>query len=259
MNEYISKKRKSAEILKYIIFGVMALLMLSLVLSGTGIGLIDIDSLLILIAMSPTVLFVLAIIYFVAFHPVMSSVAWLKEKNYVNIADDIILGNPTLPKSKIYCGKNALLCNKPFAIIPYSEIAWVHLYVRKLYGVITVEKEVVVYTKDGKKFSLRADENEFQWLLENYIVKFSPNVVIGFGKKQKMRYRQLNPNYKIATSKVMSTIGIVLLCIAAFFLVLGIANYKTVKTFAVSTIVIICLIVAVVLFVSSQNYQKTHK
>ena len=253
MSEYILKREKSAKTFKIIVLALFVAYVILFIIPAAGI--VEFDSLVIPIAVLPTVLFVLAIVYYVVFHPVMSSISWLKENNYINTADDIVLDRPTLPKSKIFCGKNALFCNKPFAIIPYSEIGWVHLYVRKTNG-ITVEKAVIVYTRDGKKFSLRSDENEFQWLLENYIVKYSPNTVIGYGKEQKMRYRQLNPNYKIAKSKTMKKVGIAFLCIAAFFFIMGIVNFKTVQVVTVAIIILICSIVGMILLLSSKNNKK---
>ena len=86
-----------------------------------------------------------------------------------------------------------------------------------------------------------------KWLLENYVVKFSPNIVIGYGKEQKTRYRKFNPNYKIAKSKTMKKIGIVFLCIAAIFLIMAVINYKTVQVVTVASIIIVSLIIGLLL------------
>ena len=141
------------------------------------------------------------IIYIVAWMPIVRSVKWLRGKGMENVADDIALDAPTLPRSKIYCGQRALLCKKPCTVIPYSEIAWVHLYERKLYGIITVEKAIIVYTNDGKKFSLNSDVDEFKWLLENYIIPNSPNIIVGYGNAQKARYKQLTQSQRIKERK----------------------------------------------------------
>lgn len=163
------------------------------------------------------------IIYLVAYLPFTSSVKWLKSRGLENVADDIILERPTLPRSKIFCGQRALFSKKPCALIPYAEIAWVHLYERRMYG-IAVEKAVIIYTKDGKKFSLNANADEFRWLLEKYIIPSSPNIVIGYGAAQKARYKQLNPEAVNAAKKVKRIWGIVLMILGAVLLTVGLIN-----------------------------------
>jgi len=100
-----------------------------------------------------------------------------------------------------------------------------NLYERRAYG-IAVEKAVIVYTKDGKKFSLNSNADEFQWLMENYIVKHSPNLIIGYGAEQKARYKQLNPQSAEAGKKVKRIWGIVLMCIGAAFFITLLFTFK---------------------------------
>ena len=222
MSEFIEKKLRSAKAFR------IYLLVLLISTVGSFISMRSIDDVEVVIApimLSTNALWISGVIYLASYMPFTSSIKWLKKKGMENIAEDIILERPTLPRSKIYCGQRALFCKKPCAIIPYSEIAWVHLYERRAYG-IAVEKAVIVYTKDGKKFSLNSNADEFQWLLENYIVKISPNIIIGYGAEQKARYKQINPQSAEAGKKVKRIWGIVLMCIGAAFFITLLFTFK---------------------------------
>lgn len=120
----------------------------------------------------------------------------------------------TLPRSKICCGQRAFLCKKPLVVIPYGEIAWVYTYEQGSEDIVV--KTIVVYTKDGRKFSLNSDEYEFKWLLDNYIVNHSLDVIRGCGGEKK-EYLQLNPLATKKDRKVKKILGVILICLAAFF------------------------------------------
>ena len=222
MSEFIEKKLKSAMVFRIYLF-VLLILTIGAVASS---GFVDeIEIVIAPIILSGNALWISVVVYITSFLPFTSSVKWLKGKGLENVAEDIILERPTLPRSKIYCGQRALFCKKPYAIIPYAEIAWVYLYERRSYGIV-VEKAVIVYTKDGKKFALNANTDEFQWLLQNYIVKNSPNIIIGYGAEQKARYKQLNPQAANAGKKVKRIWGIVLMCFGAILLISLIINFQ---------------------------------
>lgn len=244
MSEFIEKKVRSAKILRICIIIIFILWISSFLL----FSLVEPEILTAPVMLLTTGMWVSVIIYFAVFFPMMSGYKWLESKGLENIADDILLEQPTLPRSKIYCGQRALFSKKPCSIIPYSEIAWVHLYERRSYG-ITVEKAVIVYTKDGKKFKLNADADEFKWLLENYIVKNSPNVVIGYGAEQKKRYKDLNPEFAEAGKKVKRTWGIALMCVGAAFLAVAIINIKNVQLVPLSILILALLGTGTILFV----------
>ena len=222
MSEFIEKKLRSAKAFRIYLLVLLILTICSFV----SLGFVEeMETMIAPSMLLANALWISGVIYLASYIPFTSSVKWLKEKGMENVADDIILERPTLPRSKIYCGQRALFCKKPCAIIPYSEIAWVHLYERRAYG-IAVEKAVIVYTKDGKKFSLNSNADEFQWLLENYIVKHSPNLIIGYGAEQKARYKQLNPQSAEAGKKVKRIWGIVLMCIGAAFFITLLFTFK---------------------------------
>ncbi len=187
MSELIEKKIKSAKVFRICLIALLVLAVGSFVVMGF------LDNIEVVI--TPAMLFMNAfwisgVVYYASIHPFMSSIKWLESMGLQNVADDILLDRPTLPRSKIYCGQQALFCKKPCAIIPYAQIAWVHLYESRAYG-IAVEKAVIIYTKAGKKFALNSNVDEFKWLLENYIIVHSPSVIIGYGAEQKARYKQL--------------------------------------------------------------------
>lgn len=58
------------------------------------------------------------------------------------------------------------------------------MQVNKAYG-ITVAKQVHIYCRNGKHFILRADVEAIKRLLENCLLKFNPNIIIGYGFEQK--------------------------------------------------------------------------
>ena len=125
----------------------------------------------------------------------MSSIKRLEKKGLLHVADDINPDTPTLPLSKIHCGQQALYSKKPCLILAYSEIAWVHLFEQRMYG-IPVERAVIVHTNDGKKYSLKANEEEFKWLLGNCVLPVCPQVLLGYGPEQQMKYKLLVKEYK---------------------------------------------------------------
>lgn len=234
MSEFIEKKLRSAKAFR------IYLLVLLIVTIGSFVSMGFIDDVEIVIApimLSTNALWISGVIYLASYMPFTGSVKWLKSKGMENVADDIILERPTLPRSKIYCGQRALFCKKPCAIIPYAEIAWVHLYERRAYG-IAVEKAVIVYTKDGRKFSLNSNADEFKWLLEKYIIPNSPNIIIGYGAEQKARYKQLNPQSAEAGKKVKRIWGIVLMCIGAAFFITLLFTFKQAEIVPVTILIL---------------------
>ncbi len=233
MHEFIEKKIGSAKVFRIYL---LVLLILT-VCAFVSLGFIeDIEIVIAPIMLLINALWISGVVYLTSFMPFTSSVKWLKSKGMENVADDIILKRPTLPRSKIYCGQRALFSKKPYAIIPYSEIAWVHLYERRAYG-IAVEKAVIVYTKDGKKFSLNSNSDEFKWLLENYIIANSPNIIIGYGAEQKARYKQLNPESAEAGKKVKRIWGIVLMSIGAAFFIALLFTFKNAEIVPVTILI----------------------
>lgn len=180
-----------------------------------GIVFKSIHFLLIMCTISFLVFIISGEVYVALFFPYTSTAKWLKSKGMENVADDILLEAPTFPKSKIYCGKNALFDKKECKIIPYSEIAWIYMRENRING-IPVGKDAILYAKDGKRFSLPIDVDEVKWLLVNYIVINSPTVVIGYGQKQKQRYKQLNPG---AGKRAMRKAGILLISMGVICLI----------------------------------------
>lgn len=244
MSDFIEKKLKSVQAFRIYLL----VLLIFTLCSFIAIGFVEETEPMILTAILLTaVLLISGILYLGLFTPFMHSIKMLRSKGMENIAEDITLDRPTLPRSKIYCGQRALFCKKPCTIIPYSEIAWVHLYERQAYG-IAVDKAIIVYTKEGKKFSLNANADEFQWLLENYIAKNSPNLIVGYGAEQNARYLQLNPQAAEAGKKVKRIWGIVLMCIGAALLIAMIVNIKTAEIVPLTIMILAVLGAGIALY-----------
>lgn len=220
MNELVEKKVRSAKV-----FRICLLILLALAIASfAAMGVVDKMEVVILPAMLfLNALWICGVLYYAKMHPLMSSIKWLERLGASNVVEDIPVDAPTLPKSKIHCGRWALFSKKPCAIIPYAQVAWVHLYERRAYGV-AVEKAIIIYAKDGRKFALNADEYEFRWLLENYIIPQSPDIIIGYGAEQKARFKQLNPKAANAEKRLKRIGGIALMAFGAFLLVVGLVN-----------------------------------
>jgi len=114
-----------------------------------------------------------------------------------------------------------VICASPFVVIPYSQIAWVHLDPcypddsdAPLYYTLTV------HCKDGKKFLIEAGA---QAIYQEIIAKV-PGVITGNGSAQKKQFYQNNPIAKNRRNRAKCIWGIVLLLIMAGLSVLGILN-----------------------------------
>lgn len=192
MKELLTKKRRGFKIFSiFSIVIVVATLSCPFLFAAT-----ESDAVFGLMMVLTFAAFALYIVFFNSFYNFCLSDKMLKKNGMENIADDVSLEQPTLPKSKIYCGKYALCSKKPVLVIPYSEIAWVYVNVQKLYGVVTVSKTVVIACRNGRRFSLKADMDEFQWLLQTYLLKVNPNIIVGFGRDQQKAFKQVCKDYK---------------------------------------------------------------
>lgn len=248
MNEFIEKKLRTAKVFRIYLLG----LLITTIGSFVSMGVIDdVGLVMVLIAFSTSTLGVSGIIYLALYMPFTGSMKWLKGKGMENVADDIILERPTLPRSKIYCGQRALFCKETNVIIPYAEIAWVYLYVRT--SSIVVEKTVIVYTKDGRKFSLSYNADEYNWLLAKYFIPNASDIIIGFGAEQKALYKQLNPQSAEAGKRVKKIWGIVLMCIGAAFFITLLFNFKNARIVPLIILILSSLGSGAILYMHGKN------
>lgn len=188
MKDRILSKIKTAKSFRIFLIVLAVLCFLSMII----IPMLDIDYMGIYFLLF-FALVISGYVYLISFQPIVKSAKCIEIAGLENTVDDIP-ANPTLPKSKIYCGSKAFFSKKPFTVIPYSEIAWVYMQVNKAYG-ITVAKQVHIYCRNGKHFILRADVEEIKWLLENCLLKFNPNIIIGYGFEQKKQYKAIKNQF----------------------------------------------------------------
>ena len=121
---------------------------------------------------------------------------WLKKIGQENIADTLSLESPTFPKTKLYCGKEALFCQRSNAIIPYEQMIWAYKYQHSINGIV-VEKSIRVHTKSGKMFTLYIDPYYFSELMHDYICSHAiPYLIMGYGKEHKAHYKKMVKEYK---------------------------------------------------------------
>lgn len=232
MSEFIEKKFRAVNVFRLLLLVLSVLIIAFSVMIGF-MG--RVEELILLLTMSICGLLILGASYLISFRYFVECVRWLENKGLKNIVYDIGLERPTLPRSQIYCGRKAFFCRKPWVILPYAEIAWG--YVREQYGAFgIVAKSVIVYTKDGRSFSLDSNEDEFRWLLENYIVKHSPEVLWGSGQKE--NYLQLNPLAAQAGKKVKRIWGIVFMCIGVLLLNMMLIDVRAAKVVPASIIIV---------------------
>ena len=128
-------------------------------------------------------------VYFRYYCQFAKNMKWLNKRFMENVADDISLERPTLPRSVIYCGQKAFYSDKYNLIIPYEDIIWIYGFIQILYF-IPIRKFFVIRTLDGKKFKLRANSDEVTWLIDNRIIQNSPFLIVGHGKEQEERFEQ---------------------------------------------------------------------
>jgi len=114
---------------------------------------------------------------------------WLKKLGYEHIADDMLIDNPIMPDSRIYCGEKAIFSAKFGLVIPYVEIAWVYMCRHSVNG-FNVDNHLNLHTKSGKKILVYAKKNEFK-ILMLCIASKVPGVIAGYGNEQKLKYKAL--------------------------------------------------------------------
>ena len=190
------------------------------------------------------------ITYFVKNMPFLRNLKWLKSKGFEDIADDINPENTTFPRSKVCCGQKALFSKYPFAIIPYEEIAWLYKYERRTNGIL-VERSIIIYTKDGKRFSIGFDEKEFAELLHSYILPNTHNLILGYGVEQKAKYRELYPDTNGSGKKAKKIWGIILVSLGVVMLIAGIINQTILSPGIV--IALGALVAGIILFITGSK------
>ncbi len=199
MREFFEKQKRNSYILIGLLAAVTAVFFIGFPIAVTDENLHD--GLFALAFISLWGFIILLTVWSMKYRGTVYTSNFLKNRGLEHVLDDINPEQPTLPKSKIYCGSKALVSKKPIMAIPYSEIGWVYVQVQKLYGLVTINKTVHVCTRDGKHFVIRADIEEFKWLLENVLLKANPDIVIGFGAEQRKRYNAIKAAYKASVGK----------------------------------------------------------
>ena len=231
MQEFIDKKLKRAKVFRICLWVLLALFPFSIAaLIVWGMAAYGWFSLLLM------ALVIGIPVYFAKCHPFTVCIKGLQEKGQETIADDIIPEETTYGRSKICCGKKAMLCKKPLLLLAYKEIAWVYLYERRV-NFITVEKAVIIHTKDGRKCSIQADAEEFKWLMERYVLPHNPRLIVGYGRDQEEAYLAMNPMAKEKRKKTKRIWGIVLMAMGAAFLIAMLCNLKNAQLLPLTVII----------------------
>ena len=136
-------------------------------------------------------------IYCGMFKRTQKCIKWLELNNKSHYINDIALENPTLPKSKIYCGSKAFFYKKKWLIIPYDDIIWTYITRTNING-IAVEKLLVMYRRDGFKYQFHMRDNEISDLINMFLIPNSKDLVIGYGEEQRQQVSRVIKEYKLS-------------------------------------------------------------
>lgn len=189
-------------------------------------------------------------VYYMLFHPFFSSIKLLENEDFDNVFEGFDFEKYKLPKSKIYYGKRAFFIKKTCVIIPYSQVAWIYF-----------EGNFVVRTKDGRKFIFNVDLDEFLWLVDNFIIKYSPNVLKGEGDNKvnkKLYFMQNRKTINKRKFKPRIIWGSVLTTFGVFMLTIGLIKH-TLTDFGVVLVLSLILGSGVLLMLMAiLNANKKH-
>lgn len=190
MRELIEKKRKKSKIT-----GILALIFLAISVLCIALGVNDETGafLAIGILVGGMGFYITGIIYLVNRCSFIRNLKWVMRIGKEHTLDDIDLTTPYLKKGKIYIGSQALYSKYNHVMVPYSEVAWVYSYVMTNGYIPIPTYYTVIHTKDHKKFMLQCRIDKLKEVIEGYFIPNNPNLVLGYGKNQKKRYKELNP------------------------------------------------------------------
>lgn len=180
MREMVEKRAKNAKIFKITLLVLLALS----IIAGIAI-------LMPLMIFGLFLTFILWIVYLSKFSPALGNSKWLASKGYTNVADEFSVNMPMYKKSKIICGMRSLLIKNIAVVVPYQEIAWMYIQVRKAYGIIPLGKSILIYTRDGNSYTAGGNVDELKAMLTEHILRANPNVLVGFGAEQQKRYKEI--------------------------------------------------------------------
>lgn len=177
--DLIEKKLAKEKVLRFGLIGYLLLFIVVLVMGWDWV---------LFATISPAI--IAAIYYFARLLPILINAKQMAKKGMDNEAGTILVNKPTLPRMRVYCGNKALFNKNNHSILPYHQILWVYKYRHYVNGML-VEESIVLKLNTGKTVKLAAADQEFMWLLQNHIGPNSPNLIIGAGKQEAARYKQL--------------------------------------------------------------------
>ncbi len=204
MDKLIEKKIKSGRVTSAVLLTLWVLSLAAMIMSfiiGTeaslGVGVIGLFASVLL-----PLIYVLALRSY-------THLKWMRKNFSSEIASDVVLDKPMLPKSKIFCGSKSFFVKNGFYVIPYGAVQWV--YENKM----SILPYYFLHLTGGKKLTVYADKDEFKWLLQNYIKPASPEIIIGYGQAQQRAYFERFPSEDGKRKKGLRIASICFIIIAA--------------------------------------------
>lgn len=200
--QYVYSKMRAERIFRYIL--IIYSLLWSII---TVILLADYDNeRMALIIFLITPLLAGVIIYFGHYYSYFRSTKWLHTKS-----SDIL--------NEIQLGK-AVISLTPYAVIPYSQIAWV--YLDPFYGEDSepIYYTLIIYCKDGTSFKIESDSEDWY----EKIISEIPEVISGIGSEKRKQYLQGNPEASAKRDRTKCVWGVILLLLMACLSSISIIN-----------------------------------
>ena len=134
------------------------------------------------------------------FFATLRNILWLKKRGLTNVGADI---DPSTG-ARLCAGSNAFFETKQKILIPYSETIWVYkMENRVLFLFIPIIKVqfLIIKTRDGKTFKLKAKPEDFMSVYDAHFNKFPREFMIGFTPENGRTYKDIKRKYKSTGSE----------------------------------------------------------
>lgn len=137
---------------------------------------------------------IIGLVYLNKFGYFLRSVKDLEKSNRLDYVDDIPINTSTLVGSKIDCGSKAMYFQKIHQIIAYEDVLWIYIKRQNnnFYGLTVSSIETVeIWCRNKRHLSISAGRDEISQLINNYISKASPSLLVGYTPENAKQYSAL--------------------------------------------------------------------
>lgn len=124
----------------------------------------------------------------------LRSIKDLENSSRISYIDDIPFNTSTLTGSKIDCGSRAMYFQEIHQIIAYEDVLWIYIkrQSNNFYGLtVSSVESMEIWCRNKRHLSNLASRDEMTWLINNYISKASPSLLIGYTPENVRQYSVL--------------------------------------------------------------------